>query len=99
MSWMPIAPGLTSHGLRHSHQTWLEDGGIHYFLISERMGHLVGGMRGVYGHVTPEMRTAAKDLLQHLWEGSLERRLTLSSGSVVPVLDRLLRGVEKASRE
>jgi hypothetical protein len=27
--WLPIQPGLTSHGLRHSHKTWMaEDGGL-----------------------------------------------------------------------
>ena len=35
------------HGLRHGHQTWLDDLGVRYVLQSERMGHEVPGMRGV----------------------------------------------------
>ena len=29
MSWLPIAPGLTPHGLRHSHKTLMEEARIH----------------------------------------------------------------------
>jgi len=47
-SWLPLCPGLTSHGLRHGHQTWLDDLDIRYVLQSERMGHEVPGMRGDY---------------------------------------------------
>ena len=47
-NWLPLRPGLTPHGLRHGHQTWLDDLGIRYVLQSERMGHEVPGMRGVY---------------------------------------------------
>ena len=27
-SWLPLCTGLTPHGLRHGHQTWLDDLGI-----------------------------------------------------------------------
>ena len=27
-SWLPLCPGLTPHGLRHGHQTWLDDLGV-----------------------------------------------------------------------
>jgi hypothetical protein len=55
-TWLPVRAGLTPHGLRHGHQTWLDDLGIRYVLQSERMGHEVEGMRGVYSHITPRMR-------------------------------------------
>ena len=45
-SWLPLKPGLTVHGLRHGHQTWLDDLGVRCVLQSERMGHEVPGMRG-----------------------------------------------------
>jgi hypothetical protein len=73
-SWMPVSAGLTPHGLRHGHQTWLDDLGIRYVLQSERMGHEVPGMRGVYSHITPGMRAELTTGLQELWEESLSQR-------------------------
>jgi integrase len=90
-SWLPLRPGLTPHGLRHGHQTWLDDLGVRYVLQSERMGHEVPGMRGVYTHITPGMRGALTAGLQELWEASLRRRAALAHRSAVPILDRLLR--------
>jgi integrase len=88
--WLPLRAGLTPHGLRHGHQTWLDDLGIRYVLQSERMGHEVPGMRGVYAHVSPAMREELRSGLQGLWEASLRRRAAISLRSSVPVLDRLL---------
>ena len=55
-SWLPVLPGLTPHGLRHGHQTWMDEDRIADVLKSERMGHEVPGMRGVYSHVSDAMR-------------------------------------------
>jgi hypothetical protein len=74
-SWLPLCPSLTPHGLRHGHQTWLDDLSIRYVLQSERMGHEVPGMRGVYTHITPRMRGELRDGLQELWTASLHERL------------------------
>ncbi|MCT2587792.1 site-specific integrase [Actinophytocola gossypii] len=90
-SWLPIQPGLTPHGLRHGHQTWMDEAGIPYPLQAERMGHEVPGMRGVYSHVSASMREALKSALQAMWEQSLTERLRISTRSAVPILDRLLR--------
>jgi len=49
-SWLAVRPGLSPHGLRHGHQTWLDDLGVQEVLKSERMGHEIPGMAGVYGH-------------------------------------------------
>jgi hypothetical protein len=89
-SWPPLRPGLSPHGLRHGHQTWLDDLGIRYVLQSERMGHEVPGMRGVYAHITPQMRAELRDGLQELWEASLYERALLAPRSAVPVLDAFL---------
>ena len=88
-SWLPLRAGLTPHGLRHGHQTWLDDLGVRYVLQSERMGHEVPGMRGIYSHITPGMR---EDLtrLQELWEASLHERARIAARSPVGVLDALL---------
>jgi hypothetical protein len=89
-SWLPLRPGLTPHGLRHGHETWLDDLGVRYVLQSERMGHEVPGMRGVYSHITPGMRQDLRVGLQQLWKISLAERIGLAEHSAVPVLDRLL---------
>ena len=70
-SWLPLKPDLTLHGLRHGHQTWLDDLGIRYVLQAQRMGHEVPGMRGIYSHVTPGMRKELTHGLQEIWEASL----------------------------
>ena len=89
-TWLPVKTGLTPHGLRHGHQTWMEEAGISDLLRSERMGHEVPGMRGVYGHVSPAMREDLKATLQERWQQSLRERAALSPRSIVPVLDALL---------
>jgi integrase len=55
-SWLPELTGLTPHGLRHGHQTWMDEDRIADVLRSERMGHEIPGMRGVYSHVSAAMR-------------------------------------------
>jgi integrase len=90
VSWLPVLPRLTPHGLRHGHQTWMEEAGINDLLRSERMGHEVPGMRGVYGHVSPAMRAELTADLQERWEQSLRERMRLSPRSIVPALDALL---------
>jgi integrase len=77
-SWLPVLPGLTPHGLRHGLQTWMDEDRIPEILRSERMGHEVPGMRGVYGHVSPAMRADLKTALQLRFEASLLARAQLS---------------------
>ena len=89
-SWLPQLPGLTPHGLRHGHQTWMDEVGTSYVLQSERMGHEVPGMRGVYSHISKRMRTGLVDALQELWEESLSERANIAPRSAVNVLDALL---------
>lgn len=89
-AWLPVLPDLTPHGLRHGHQTWLEQAGIPYVLISERMGHEVPGMRGTYSHVSPGMRADLTACLQQLWEDSISDRSRLAPHSPVAVVDSLL---------
>lgn len=91
-NWLPLRPGLTPHGLRHGHQTWLDDLGVRYVLQSERMGHEVPGMRGIYSHITPRMRAELKARLQELWEASLHERTLLAERSSVAVLGSILAG-------
>jgi integrase len=89
-SWLPVLRGVTPHGLRHGLQTWMDEDGIPEVLKTERMGHELPGMHGVYGHVSPAMRANLKVALQERWGSSLRERARLSPHSIVPVLDKLL---------
>jgi hypothetical protein len=96
-NWLPLLPGLTPHGLRHGHQTWLDDLNVRYALVAERMGHEVPGMRGVYSHIADEWRVDLIERLQERWEASLDARARLSAHSAVPLLDDLLAAHRKPS--
>ena len=90
VSWLPIKPGLTVHGLRHGHKTWMAEDGIPEILAEQRLGHQVPGMRGLYAHASDRMRDDLKHALQARWEDSLRARATISPHSPVPLLDELL---------
>ncbi|MYR28636.1 MULTISPECIES: hypothetical protein [unclassified Streptomyces] len=69
--WEPIMPGLTMRALRHTHDTWQEEIGVHPVLGYEQMGHKYPGIKGTYRHPTPAMRKARLNALQELYERSL----------------------------
>jgi hypothetical protein len=80
-SWHPLSTGLTPHGLRHGHKTWMDEDQIADVLKSERLGHEEPGMRRVYGHISRAMREELKAALQARWEDSLRQRACLAKGS------------------
>jgi integrase len=88
--WVPLAPGLTPHGLRHSHKTLMLELGTPGVLMDERLGHADGSVQGRYSHVTREMRERLMEGLTGAWESALDARLGMSPRSAVTVLDRLL---------
>ena len=88
--WLPVKPGLTPHGLRHSHKTWMAEDGIPEILAEQRLGHAVPGMRGLYAPVPGGMRDDLKAALQARWEESLRDRAAINPHSPVPLLDELL---------
>jgi integrase len=68
----PIRPGLTLHGLRHSHKTWLIAAGIPEIAQARRLGHhLNNRIVEVYSHVAPEIEQRLLDDLQHRWQTAL----------------------------
>ena len=89
-SWLPLLPGLSPHGLRHGHQTWMDEAGISDALRAERMGHELPGMRGIYSHVSPAMRADLKSVLQELWLSALRERAAIAANSSVRLLNDLL---------
>jgi hypothetical protein len=74
----------------------MDEDGIPEVLKTERMGHEMTGMHGVYGHVSPAMRAALKAALQARWEGSLRDRAQLCPRSAVRTLDALLQTLRAA---
>lgn len=88
--WLPVAAGLTPHGLRHSHKTLMDELAVPAKLQDDRMGHADGSVQARYSHITAGMRTALLDGLTTLWESALDERRTMAVGSPVAVLDRLL---------
>jgi hypothetical protein len=88
--WLPVKDGLTPHGLRHSHKTWMAEDGIPEILAEQRLGHDVPGMRGLYTHVSPRMRDDLIAALQARWEKSLRERASIDPRSPVLLLDNLL---------
>ena len=89
--WLPVAPGLTPHGLRHTHKTLMVELGTPAKLMDERMGHEDGSVQARYSHVTAEMRRRLIGGLSDTWESSLDERRRLGPRSPVAVLDVLLR--------
>jgi integrase len=95
---MPVAKGLTPHGLRHTAKTRMEGFRTQPKLMDERMGHIDGSVQARYSHITRQMR---EDLMAHLtveWEAALEARLAMCPMSPVAALNALLRDRLTASR-
>jgi integrase len=88
--WLPVAPGLSPHGLRHTHRTLMEELGTPGKLMDERMGHQDGSVQARYSHVTSAMRRQLLDGLTALWKAALRERCRFSPGSPVAALDRVL---------
>jgi integrase len=88
--WVPIARGLTPHGLRHGHRTLMEELRTPPPLMDERMGHDDGSVQARYSHVTAEMRRRLMRGLTEEWESALNARREMSPRSPVAALDALL---------
>ncbi|ASU81560.1 hypothetical protein CDO52_01015 [Nocardiopsis gilva YIM 90087] len=91
VQWVPIAPGITPHGLaRHSHKRAMIEGDIPEVLQHERLGHEMGGIGAVYSQVTPAMIGQLMELLTRNFRESLYQRAKMHPHSPVTVLDELL---------
>ncbi|WP_101435459.1 tyrosine-type recombinase/integrase [Amycolatopsis echigonensis] len=63
-----VCPGLTFHGLRHSHKTWLVAGGAPEIVQARRLGHhLPVRVVETYSHVAREVETRLLADLQRRW--------------------------------
>jgi hypothetical protein len=65
----PVRPGLTFHGLRHSHKTWLIADGIPEIAQARRLGHhLSNRLVETYSHVAPEIEHRLLTTLEQRWQ-------------------------------
>jgi integrase len=63
-----VRPGLTFHGLRHSHKTWLIAGGAPEIAQARRLGHhLDNRVIETYSHVAPEVEQRLLEDLERRW--------------------------------
>ena len=77
-----IRPGLTFHGLRHSHKTWLIADGAPEIAQARRLGHhLPNRVTEVYSHVAPEVELRLLNDLQRRWH---EADLNLKAHPAAP---------------
>ncbi|MFE6611702.1 tyrosine-type recombinase/integrase [Amycolatopsis sp. NPDC057786] len=64
----PVRPGLTFHGLRHSHKTWMIADGIPEIAQARRLGHrLDNRIVETYSHVAPEVERRLLRCLERRW--------------------------------
>ena len=93
--WLPIARGLTPHGLRHTYKTLMVELGTPATLMDQQMRHQDGSVQARYSHITAAMEQRLLDGLTELWVDALAARHALSPGSPVVVLDRLLKETDR----
>ncbi|MDX8036002.1 tyrosine-type recombinase/integrase [Lentzea sp. BCCO 10_0856] len=64
----PVKPGLTFHGLRQSHKTWMIADGIPEIAQARRLGHrLDNRIVEAYSHVAPEVERRVMRYLERRW--------------------------------
>lgn len=97
-SWLPVAQGMTPHGLRHSAKTLMEEKRIPEILSESHLRHDIPGVSGAYRHVTAAMRGELTAMMTAEHEAALGARLAMSPRSPVAVLDGLLQGLREARK-
>jgi integrase len=61
--------GLTFHGLRHSHKTWMIADGIPEVAQSRRLGHILADhIQETYSHVATEVEHRLLEALNDRWD-------------------------------
>ena len=68
---VPIRAGLTFHGLRHSHKTWLIDDGMPEIAQARRLGHhLPNRVVETYSHVAADLNHRLLTGLERRWHAA-----------------------------
>jgi integrase len=64
-----VKPGLTFHGLRHGHKTWMIADGVPEVAQARRLGHILGDrIQETYSHVAAEVEHRLLQGLQDRWD-------------------------------
>ena len=64
-----VKPGLTFHGLRHSHKTWMIADNVPEIAQARRLGHILDDkIRQTYSHVAAEVEHRLLAGLQDRWD-------------------------------
>jgi integrase len=67
-----VQPGLTFHGFRHSHKTWLIADGMPEIAQARRLGHhLDNRVVETYSHVAPEVEARLLHGLEVRWHNTI----------------------------
>jgi integrase len=87
-----VKPGLTFHGLRHSHKTWMIADGVPEIAQSRRLGHVLHDkIQEAYSHVASEVEQRLLDGLQDRWNKAVansERVDTAATYRLAPLRAR-----------
>jgi integrase len=68
----PVKPGLTFHGLRHSHNTWMIADQVPEIARSRRLGHVLGDkIQQTYSHVAAEVEVRLLAGLEDRWRKAI----------------------------
>ncbi|WP_037606758.1 tyrosine-type recombinase/integrase [Streptacidiphilus rugosus] len=71
-TWKPLKPGLTFHGLRHSHKTWMIEDGLPDVVQARRLGHRMDrDIDDVYSHVATALNDKLLSALNARWNRSV----------------------------
>jgi integrase len=90
----PIVPGLTFHGLRHSHKTWLIADGTPEIAQARRLGHhLDNRIIETYSHIAPEVEQRLLNALERRWR----KAVTTTNTRPIAILNAKSLGTERAS--
>ena len=72
-----VRPGLTSHGLRHSHKTWMIADAAPEVAQSRRLGHVLHDkIQETYSHVADEVEQRLLQALQDRWDKAVANSTT-----------------------
>ena len=82
VSTAPVKLGLTFHGLRHSHKTWMIADGVPEIAQSRRLGHVLHDkIQEAYSHVAEEVDYRLLIGLQDRWEKATANSTELPSST------------------
>ncbi|WP_433719513.1 LacI family DNA-binding transcriptional regulator [Actinoplanes sp. CA-051413] len=77
--WLPIAQGITPHGVRHTYKTLMVGLGTPATLMDDQMGHSDGSVQARYSHATADMLRQLLGGLTGVWESGAGRSALTTS--------------------